>query len=188
MPLCGAALRAVVHKSSKPRGEASRQGWTRSTRGSGKPITDWSLMGYAAGKTVVGLDIEPGYVTAVEAGSAVSPSTVPRQRRWRPASSATARSSTSTRLADSLKKMFAEHKLAQARPDRRRQPADRDADGGPPTARSGQGPRVRGPLPGSGAHPDAARPGGPRAPLAWASSRPPRVRALASCSWRRGGT
>ena len=67
-PTWGSGLACVRH-SSRPRREASRDNWTRSTRGSGKPITHWSLMGYAAGKNVVGLDIEPGYVTAVEAGS-----------------------------------------------------------------------------------------------------------------------
>ena len=43
----------------------------------------------------------------------MSPSNAPHTRRWRPASCATARSSTSTTLADVLRKMFAEHKLAK---------------------------------------------------------------------------
>ncbi len=70
-------------------------------------------MGYAAGKTVVGLDIEPGYVTAVEAGSG---SVAVHRAATAPLAPGVVRDGEVLDvdgLADSLKKMFAEHKLSK---------------------------------------------------------------------------
>ncbi len=70
-------------------------------------------MGYAAGKTVVGLDIEPGYVAAVEAGSGSVAVHRAASAQLAPGVVRDGEVMDVDSLAESLKQMFAEHKLSR---------------------------------------------------------------------------
>ena len=124
-------------------------------------------------RSVVGLDIEPGFVAAAEFSRTADArrSCARPPRASAPASSTRARSSTSTASPTALKAFFREHELPKrvrlgvasqkiARP-RARAAGDRQRAGA----------RGRDPLPGAGGASDAARAGGARPPRAGAHRR-----------------
>ncbi len=91
-------------------------------------------MGRSVGKTVVGLDIEPGYVAAVETRAG---HVAVERAATAPLAPGVVRDGEVVdveTLAEVLRTMFAEHKLSQAGPARRRQPADRHAHARPSAA------------------------------------------------------
>ena len=137
-----------------------------------------------AGADVVGLDIQPGFVAAVQArvnGSIVAERAAMRAARRR-RRCATAKCSTRSALARRAARAVRRAELEQARAHRRRQPAHRAAHARAAAGHRPEGARRRRHLPGPGPGADAAQQRRPRLPPARHHRHARRARASASCS------